>query len=185
MAPLAEKIVCEDRAAAAAALLKPGIARENNDDDEIILRKRSATWPGNTLRREKTTKTSPPPPPPPPSLSSSNNFSTFVNIDKWLHNNVDSSSFDFDGSGWLGRIGDTLDIDNSGENAKSFPRSPLAICCFINHILCDRDNHMQFNLKPFLLKFISPTSLCLITFIINLVFIIYFVYQSSVLRAAA
>jgi hypothetical protein len=53
---------------------------------------------------------------------------------------------------------------------------PMAICCFINHILCERFGG-KLVCFSFMLKFISPTVICALVAIVNIAILLLAIYQ--------
>jgi hypothetical protein len=53
---------------------------------------------------------------------------------------------------------------------------PMAICCYINHILCERFGG-RLVCFSFMLKFLSPTVICALATIVNITIFLLFVYQ--------
>jgi hypothetical protein len=120
-------------------------------------RKRSSTYPGASTNVNCSTEVL-------PSLS-------LRDIESWLETGGGGGGVS---SGVGG--GDNYDLESQ--------KSPLAMCCFINRILCDRENHIQLNLKPlsFMLKFLSPEIMCILLTLANvgmLTKIIYDVFKQT------
>jgi len=102
------------------------------------------------------------------SLAEHNSSSSSHNVEKWLQESPNVPII-------ISSDKSTAAAPNNQTNGQSFP---LAICCFINHILCDRYGG-EINWKSFavMLKILSPTSLCILLVVANIAILSLFIYH--------
>ncbi|CBY15335.1 unnamed protein product [Oikopleura dioica] len=161
----------------------PGTPQDpKNNSAAIKFRPRSATYPGVSFTRlEKSPSFSwsieaqPSSSSPRISLNLSSSSSSVASEDASLA--LLSASSTSDGKADFGGGG-------AGDLEAQSQKSPMAICCFINHILCDRDNHIQLNLKPlsFVIRFLSPHLLCALVTLANVAMLIKLIYETFVVK---